>query len=120
MTESEFTEFCQSTELKQYTKRTITNRDALWKVLVKTRKRGYATDLGELREGIHCIGSPIHDSANKVIAAISISAPAIRLTKERMKKLEAPLVEVAREISRKMGLSLLSKRNSLVLRRGER
>jgi hypothetical protein len=44
------------------------------------------------------------DVTKRVIAAISISAPAIRLTKEKIRKLEVPLIETSLEISRKMEL----------------
>jgi DNA-binding IclR family transcriptional regulator len=54
-------------------------------------------------KGIHCTGAPIKDVTKRVTAAISISAPAIRLTKEKIKKLEVLLIETSLEISRKMG-----------------
>jgi DNA-binding IclR family transcriptional regulator len=103
MTEQEFRAFCKSTELTRRTKRTITDPDALWTAINKVKRNGYAIDLEELNEGIHCIGAPIRDYNGKVIAAISISAPAVRLTKERIEELRAPLIETSKEISRKMG-----------------
>jgi DNA-binding IclR family transcriptional regulator len=42
-------------------------------------------------------------SRKKVIAAISISAPSIRLTKQKMKRLGVPLIETSLRISKKMG-----------------
>jgi len=71
------------------------------KVIRNVRREGHSVDLEELNEGIHCMGAPIRDVTKKVIAAISISAPAIRLTKQKMKRLGVPLIETSLRISKK-------------------
>ena len=73
------------------------------RVIRNVRRKGYATDLEELSEGIHCVGAPIRDRTNKVIAAITISAPAVRLTMQKIEKLKDPLIEAALKISKKLG-----------------
>lgn len=95
--------FLNYKKLVPYTKKTITDQGVLDRAIRNVRREGYSVDLEELNEGIHCIGAPIRDVTKKVIAAISISAPAIRLTKQKMKKLEGPLIETSLEISKKMG-----------------
>ena len=52
---------------------TIDNISDLQKDLEKTYHRGYAIDDSENEEGIFCIGAPIFDNTNQVVAAISIS-----------------------------------------------
>jgi DNA-binding IclR family transcriptional regulator len=89
--------------LVPYSKKTITDPNVLDRVIRNVRRNGYSVDLEELNEGIHCMGAPVKDVTNKVIGAISISAPAIRLPKQTMKKLEVPLIETSLEISKKMG-----------------
>ena len=103
LTDQDIKAFLRSTKLVPYTKKTITDPEVLDRVIRNVRRKGYSVDLEELNEGIHCIGAPIRDLTQKVIAAISISAPAIRLTKQKIKKLEVPLIETSLEISKKMG-----------------
>jgi len=103
LTEEEFQSYCKSVKFIPHTRRTITVPRLLWEAIQKVRKDGYALDLEELREGIHCIGAPIHDYSNRVVAAISISAPAMRLTRARIKNLRSPLIEISKGISRQIG-----------------
>jgi IclR family KDG regulon transcriptional repressor len=103
LTHVEVEAFLRSTELIRYTKKTITDPEVLGRVVRNVRRKGYSVDLEELSEGIHCIGAPIRDLTEKVIAAISISAPSVRLAKGKMKKLEVPLIGTSLEISKKMG-----------------
>jgi IclR family KDG regulon transcriptional repressor len=103
LTDREIEAFLNSTKLIPYTKKTIIDPKVLDRVIRNVKREGYSVDLEELNEGIHCVGAPIRDVTKNVIAAISISAPAIRLTKQKMKKLEVPLIETSLEISKKMG-----------------
>jgi IclR family KDG regulon transcriptional repressor len=103
LNEFELEVFLRSKNLVAYTKNTITDPEVLAGVVRNIRKQGYAIDFEELSEGIHCIGAPIRDHTNKVIAAISISGPTVRLTKQKMEQLKVPLIETAAEISKKMG-----------------
>jgi DNA-binding IclR family transcriptional regulator len=103
LTDQEIEAFLRSTKLVPCTRKTITDPEVLDRVIRSVRREGYSVDLEELDEGIHCMGAPIRDVTKKVIAAISISAPAIRLTKQKIKKLEVPLIETSLEISKKMG-----------------
>ena len=103
LTNQEMEAFLKSTKLVPYTKKTITDPKVLNRVIRSVRRKGYSVDLEELSEGIHCIGAPIRDLTKRVIAAISISAPSIRLTKGKMKELEVSLIGTSLEISKKMG-----------------
>jgi IclR family KDG regulon transcriptional repressor len=95
--------FLKSTDLIRYTKNTVTDPKALVNHIRYVRKQGYAVDLEELSEGIHCIGAPIRDYTGHPVAAISISAPSMRLPKHKMMELKGPLLEIVLEISRKLG-----------------
>ena len=103
LTNQEIGAFLRSSKLVPYTKKTITDPEVLDRVIRNVRREGYSVDFEELNEGIHCISAPIRDVTKKVIAAISISAPAIRLSKRKVKKLGVPLIETSLEISKKMG-----------------
>ena len=102
-TVEELEELLASVELRPYTKNTIVDKEELLKEIGEVRKRGFAMDLKELDVNLHCIAAPIYDYRNKVVAALSISGPSIRFSRENMNKLAAPLVEITSKISREMG-----------------
>ena len=68
--------------LMAFTKNTITDFESLEKDLIESRKVGYTWDLSEVNEHITCISVPLK-KGNKTIAAISVSVPSFRLTKEK-------------------------------------
>ncbi len=67
-------------QMRKRTARTIVAPDRLHAELVATRKRGYALEREENEEGALCIGAPIFDQDGNVIAAVSLSAPAARIS----------------------------------------
>jgi IclR family acetate operon transcriptional repressor len=90
-------------ELAQLTPRTITDPAALAADLARVRARGLATTIEELEPGLVAIAAPVHSEDGSVIAAISISAPTIRLTPARLDELGAFLVEHAAALSERLG-----------------
>jgi len=95
--------YCQGKKLKVRTQRTITSPEELKRHLDMVRVQGFAIDNRELDNGTRCIAAPLRDDSRKVIAAISIAGPAIRLNMEKLKSLSKPLIEVTERISRKLG-----------------
>lgn len=47
--------------------------DALLAELEETRARGFSIDNGQVREGMTCLGVPVRNSANKVVAGVAVS-----------------------------------------------
>lgn len=86
-----------------HTPNTIVNKQVFRDHLNLIRSKGYAIDHEENRLTVCCIGSPIFDAANKVVAAISISGPSFRLNLKRMKELSKPLKLTALKISKNLG-----------------
>jgi len=86
-----------------FTDKTITKKEALEKELKEIRKTGYAIDWGEHEEGVRCIGTPIYNYLGKAFAAISISGPDFRFTKEKIKEFVPLVIRTAQEISHKVG-----------------
>jgi IclR family transcriptional regulator, KDG regulon repressor len=89
--------------LPMHTKNTITNKDAFLKELIRVKQQGYALDLEENEYGIRCIAAPIFDHLGKVIAAVSVSGPTIRMTDERLKQLQPRMIEIGKQISARLG-----------------
>jgi IclR family transcriptional regulator, KDG regulon repressor len=95
------------TELTKYNKNTITDPKMLEDELLKIKQSGYAIDNGEQIEEVNCIAVPIYDIHGKVIAAISISAPAFRMSSEKRKEMISVSKKKAMDISRRLGYKIL-------------
>ncbi|CAL9616478.1 HTH-type transcriptional repressor AllR [Streptomyces sp. enrichment culture] len=89
--------------MKKITPRTLTSKTKLEKNLAEARERGYSITLEELEIGLHAMAAPVRNRDGEVIAALSASGPAYRLTEERMHELAPVLVKGAAEISHRMG-----------------
>jgi DNA-binding IclR family transcriptional regulator len=90
--------------LPRRTENTITDIEELRKHLQMIRDQGFAFDDEENEKGIQCVGAPIIDQRGKVLAAISISVPTIRVDKTTLQTtLKDHLTETAAQISQKLG-----------------
>ncbi len=92
-----------ATELTRHTARTITSLEQLDQELTQVRRTGVATNIGEYRDDVGGVGAPIYDPAGRVIAAIGISGPLSRLTRQAMKKHAPAVVEAGRRVSETVG-----------------
>jgi len=91
--------YATRTGLAGSTRNSITSFDGLDKELSLVRRHGYARDNEELELGVRCIGAGIHDDTGRLVAGLSISAPAQRLQDGWIPK----LVDTARSISETLG-----------------
>ncbi|WP_051059264.1 IclR family transcriptional regulator [Nocardiopsis lucentensis] len=89
-------------ELVSYTARTITDPQELGEVLKRVAEDGYATSFEELEPGLHAIAVPVFGAGQDVIAAISASGPAYRLSKKRIPEVVEELRQGARDLSDRM------------------
>ena len=74
---------------------TITSIGDLMAELEQVRRQGYATTWEELEEGLCSTAAPVRGSRGTVIAAVSVSAPTIRTSRERLAALAGQVVETA-------------------------
>lgn len=94
-------------KLPTYTANTIKTKEELIKELEVIRERGYATDFGEVEEGVAGVAVPVFDYTTNVIAAFSISGPITRISLERVENELAPLAkEVGKRLSEEMGYTI--------------
>jgi IclR family transcriptional regulator, KDG regulon repressor len=89
--------------MPKHTDKTITDKDEFLKELAQVKQNGYALDLEENEYGIRCIAVPLFDHLGKVIAAVSVSGPTIRMTDERIEQLQARMLEIGKQISARLG-----------------
>jgi len=71
--------YAMRTGLAGHTRNSLTDVDKLERELAIVRVHGYARDNEELELGVRCIAASIRDDTGKLIAGLSISAPADRL-----------------------------------------
>lgn len=93
----------ENIELKPLTPHTIIHREALVEELACIRKRGFAIDDEENEAGVRCVGAPIFDRTGRVIAAISVSAPAYRFSIQRVEEVSSMVRDVTSKISARLG-----------------
>jgi DNA-binding IclR family transcriptional regulator len=96
-------EILSSIQFVSYTPRTVVNIARLKRDLVRIREEGYSLDDEEAMNGARCIGAAIFDADGKVVGAISISGPVVRVTKERLRFFSGEVCKAAWEISRRLG-----------------
>jgi DNA-binding IclR family transcriptional regulator len=90
--------------LPKRTENTITDPIQLKEHLKLVQKQGYAIDDEENEKGIRCVAAPIYNEAGRAVAAISISAPAFRVTKKVIQEsLKKEVMETAFKISQRLG-----------------
>ena len=85
-------DYARRTGLARHTPNTITTAPLLERDLERAQRQGWATDNEEAEPGVRCVAAGIRDDAGRLIAALSLSAPA-----ERMKPQWGGLVKQAAE-----------------------
>ncbi|HEX6523859.1 MAG TPA: IclR family transcriptional regulator [Streptosporangiaceae bacterium] len=69
-------------KLERRTDKSITTEAALRAELATVRARGYAVTDEELEPGLIAVAAPVHSFDGSVVAALSVSGPVTRMTKE--------------------------------------
>ena len=91
--------YATRTGLIGHTRNSITELSRLERELSAVRAHGYARDDEELELGVRCMAAAVHDDQDKLVAGLSISAPADRLDDTWLDKLRA----TAKAISTALG-----------------
>ena len=87
--------YAMRTGLAGNTKNSITNLAVLERELSKTRQYGVARDNEELELGVRCMAAGIYDDQGRLVAGLSVSAPADRLEESWTGKLQATAGEIS-------------------------
>ena len=96
--EPELTQTVIASGLKSCTPYTVTNANALLHDLEETRKRGYSIDNMEHEYGIRCVGVPLRNRFDRIVGAISISGPSLRIMDDKLTTFAASLMRTASEV----------------------
>jgi DNA-binding IclR family transcriptional regulator len=102
----------QSPERRQYVLRAVTiekrtphtviEPDELEAILAQARHEGFAVEENQTDLGVTCVAAPIFDR-EAVVAAISVSAPLVRLSSDR----RLQVIELVRDAARRIGTQLV-------------
>ncbi|MDV6012823.1 IclR family transcriptional regulator [Haloechinothrix sp. LS1_15] len=93
-------ELLRRTGMPAYTPHTHTEPDQLLSHLATIAEQGYSLDESEQELGVRCIAVPLSDAP--VPAAISVSGPEGRLTKEAVTHIAPLVIDVARRLSKQV------------------
>ena len=102
MPEEEFERLAADDAFEQRTERSITEADALRAEIEQARVQGWARDDEEYISGVGCVAVPVRDHEGQVIAALTVSGPAARIS-EKLDRLVAQVKARAVAISEEMG-----------------
>jgi DNA-binding IclR family transcriptional regulator len=91
--------YATRTGLAGHTRNSITDLPMLERELARVRQTEMARDNEELELGVRCMAAGIHDDQGRLIAGLSISAPADRLEESWCDKLR----DTAASISTALG-----------------
>lgn len=101
--EDKLNQFLKIKGLKKLTDKTIISPVMLVEELNILRQRRYCLDDQECEVGARCLAVPIRDYSGKVIAAISISGPIVRMTHDKIDRLIPEILETIDMIEKKLG-----------------
>jgi len=103
MRNEEIYELFADHKFEPQTPNSISGIKELIKHLEKTRAQGYSEDNEEYALGLRCIAAPIFDHTGKVIAGMSITAPTVRFTDDKLPEIVDILKRGVADISSRMG-----------------
>ena len=91
--------YATRTGLAGHTRNSITDLTKLERELSLVRARGYARDNEELELGVRCIAASVRDDSERIVAGLSLSAPAERMNDDWA----SDLLAAAQQISQQLG-----------------
>ncbi|WP_371367842.1 Transcriptional regulator KdgR [Sporomusa rhizae] len=89
--------------MTQCTENTVTDPEILKKRLQVFKEQGYSFEDEEIVIGLRCVAAPVFNFTGKVVAAVSIASPKVRLTDKALPEFVTLLKEVTKDISSRLG-----------------
>lgn len=100
---SEQEELLQSIDYIRYNKNTITSKEEMLKEIANVQEQGYATDLEEGMDGVHCVAAPVFNQFGNIIAVLWTSGPSGRMQQKDFPVIAESLKQAAERISSSCG-----------------
>ncbi|MGH9430225.1 MAG: IclR family transcriptional regulator [Terriglobia bacterium] len=99
----ELEKLVRSKSFAKHNEYTLTSASTLKRDLTQVRELGYALDDEEDEIGLRCIGAPVFDDSQKVVAAISVAGTVSQIPIDRVRSLASMVKEAAACISSRLG-----------------
>jgi len=106
LTDAEVNQIVRRSGLRAVTPNTITTNSALKAELKAIRRRGFAIDNEEKELGLRCVSAAVRGDSGKMLAALSVSGPAFRVTQERVPEIGVAVKQAATDLSYELGYRL--------------
>ena len=87
----------------QMTAKSHVTERSLWSDVAKVQTNYFAFDDEEHSPGLRCVAAPLFDGKSKVIGALSISGPSVRISQTSMTQIGKSVSRVARELTQALG-----------------
>ncbi|WP_196218024.1 IclR family transcriptional regulator [Streptomyces blattellae] len=95
LSDAELEEYLAATDLQALTPQTITDPAAVRQEIREAREKGYAVSIGEVNDDAVGIAAPVTDQTGRIIACLSITAPAHRVDDRRLPTLISSVLDAA-------------------------
>ncbi len=103
LTPSQLERYLETCELRQFTAKTIVEKEALLRELEEVRRKGLAFDDGEFDPEARCVAVPVRDFTGRVAGAIGMSGPMWRLSLQALQEKSKYVRDAAVELSAELG-----------------
>jgi DNA-binding IclR family transcriptional regulator len=95
--------YATRTGLTGHTRNSLTDLPALERELTQVRQSAVARDNEELELGVRCMAAGIFDDQGKLVAGLSISAPADRLEETWMERVKGTAAQISASLGHRAG-----------------
>lgn len=92
-------------ERPSFTRKTVTDRDLILEKIRHVKRRGYAVEDEESEDGMRCLAAPIFQNDGRILAAVGVAGPRIRMRKSQFHKLAPIVIAAAEEVSTSLGFA---------------
>lgn len=89
--------------LHAFTEHTLTDRPVLETRLEQVAEDGWALDASEHEDFIHCVAAPVLGPDGSAVAAVSVTAPQVLVSRDDLLAMVPDLLEVTTRISHEIG-----------------
>lgn len=96
---SKFLEYPRSSR----TAKTVTDEEPLRLAIRRVKRTGYAVEDEECDEGTRCLAAPVHNGEGRIVAAVGIAGPRVRIRKSQFTQLAPIVMETTQKISERLG-----------------
>jgi DNA-binding IclR family transcriptional regulator len=84
----------------------VADIDSLVAELAQTRQRGFSIDNGQVRDGMTCLGVPVRNSNNKVVAGVAVSFLSLDVDQPTLTLMAKNIAKVADLLSMRLGADM--------------